>query len=347
MSRRLAAAKAPRAAVRHIADLGNRARSTFSIACSLTGAERLITADTVEMATPARFATSLIVDTSRAPCQLVVLHAPMRNVSCWQLPGKWQRCCQSARSGTAYTKRFVLAATTAFAPRRAQQGGLTNDHDFTPHSARFGRRSRGQRRHRPRLRAVGRHRDAAAPGLRRRRRARRHQQRHRPLQREVPQRHGRGVDRPDLDRLGRLRDQGASASSTRAARPTSTAPPSRPSRPSPRAASGCRSTIYVAANTGFSDFAPSLFEQGSATRGTSTTSRSSWNNIMINYNRDLFDAAGVAYPERRLDLGRVPRDRQGADGQGRLRHRHPVRLRGAEPELLRPALVLLQRHRRR
>ena len=50
--------------------------------------------------------------------------------------------------------------------------------------------------------------------------------------------------------------------------------------------------------------------------------------------------------QARLDLGRVPRGRQGADRQGQLRQRHPVRLRGAEPELLRPAVVLLQRHRR-
>jgi len=53
----------------------------------------------------------------------------------------------------------------------------------------------------------------------------------------------------------------------------------------------------VAANTGFSDFAPTLFQQGSY-EGTINYIPTSWNNIMINYNRDLFDAAGVAYPER-------------------------------------------------
>lgn len=54
---------------------------------------------------------------------------------------------------------------------------------------------------------------------------------------------------------------------------------------------------FVAANTGFSDFAPSLFEQGSY-KGEIHYIPIGWNNIMINYNRDLFDAAGVGYPER-------------------------------------------------
>lgn len=54
---------------------------------------------------------------------------------------------------------------------------------------------------------------------------------------------------------------------------------------------------FVAANTGFSDFAPSLFEQGSY-QGDINYIPIGWNNIMINYNRDLFDAAGLAYPER-------------------------------------------------
>ncbi|GLQ56407.1 ABC transporter substrate-binding protein [Devosia nitrariae] len=54
---------------------------------------------------------------------------------------------------------------------------------------------------------------------------------------------------------------------------------------------------YVAANSGFSDFAPSLFEQASY-NGNINYIPIGWNNIMINYNRDLFDAAGVAYPSR-------------------------------------------------
>ena len=54
---------------------------------------------------------------------------------------------------------------------------------------------------------------------------------------------------------------------------------------------------FVAANTGFSDFAPSLFEQGSY-KGEINYIPIGWNNIMINYNRDLFDKAGVAYPKR-------------------------------------------------
>lgn len=54
---------------------------------------------------------------------------------------------------------------------------------------------------------------------------------------------------------------------------------------------------FVAENTGFSDFAPSLFEQGSY-KGVLNYIPIGWNNIMINYNRDLFDKAGLAYPER-------------------------------------------------
>lgn len=54
---------------------------------------------------------------------------------------------------------------------------------------------------------------------------------------------------------------------------------------------------FVAANTGFSDFAPSLIEQGSY-KGNIFYIPIGWNNIMINYNRDLFDKAGVAYPQR-------------------------------------------------
>jgi multiple sugar transport system substrate-binding protein len=53
---------------------------------------------------------------------------------------------------------------------------------------------------------------------------------------------------------------------------------------------------FVAANTGFSDFAPSLFEQGSY-KGEIHYVPIGWNNIMINYNRDLFDKAGVPYPK--------------------------------------------------
>ena len=53
---------------------------------------------------------------------------------------------------------------------------------------------------------------------------------------------------------------------------------------------------FVKANTGFSDFAPSLFEQGSY-KGAINYIPIGWNNIMINYNRDLFDKAGVGYPK--------------------------------------------------
>lgn len=54
---------------------------------------------------------------------------------------------------------------------------------------------------------------------------------------------------------------------------------------------------FVAENSGFSDFAPSLFEQGSY-KGNINYIPIGWNNIMINFNRDLFDKAGLAYPER-------------------------------------------------
>jgi multiple sugar transport system substrate-binding protein len=53
---------------------------------------------------------------------------------------------------------------------------------------------------------------------------------------------------------------------------------------------------FVKANPGFSDFAPSLFEQASY-KGQINYIPIGWNNIMINYNRDLFDKAGVKYPK--------------------------------------------------
>lgn len=53
---------------------------------------------------------------------------------------------------------------------------------------------------------------------------------------------------------------------------------------------------FVKENQGFSDFAPSLFDQASY-KGNINYIPIGWNNIMINYNRDLFDKAGVAYPK--------------------------------------------------
>jgi multiple sugar transport system substrate-binding protein len=53
---------------------------------------------------------------------------------------------------------------------------------------------------------------------------------------------------------------------------------------------------YVKANPEFSDFAPSLLDQ-SKYKGKQIYIPIGWNNIMINYNRDLFDKAGVAYPK--------------------------------------------------
>ncbi|MDQ0468515.1 ABC transporter substrate-binding protein [Labrys wisconsinensis] len=54
---------------------------------------------------------------------------------------------------------------------------------------------------------------------------------------------------------------------------------------------------FVSANSGFSDFAPSLFAYGSY-KGEIHYIPIGWNNIMINYNRALFDKAGIAYPKR-------------------------------------------------
>ncbi|MER8385731.1 sugar ABC transporter substrate-binding protein [Mesorhizobium sp. M0166] len=54
---------------------------------------------------------------------------------------------------------------------------------------------------------------------------------------------------------------------------------------------------FVSANSGFSDFAPSLFAQASY-KGEIHYIPIGWNNIMINYNRDLFDKAGIAYPKQ-------------------------------------------------
>ena len=82
---------------------------------------------------------------------------------------------------------------------------------------------------------------------------------------------------------------------------------------------------FVAKNPNYSDFAPALFEDCKY-QGKTYFVPTSWNNIMINYNRDHFDKAGIAYPKSRLDLGRVPRDRQEADDQGLVGHRHAVGL---------------------
>lgn len=53
---------------------------------------------------------------------------------------------------------------------------------------------------------------------------------------------------------------------------------------------------FVASHPGFSDFAPSLFRQ-STYKGSIHYIPIGWNNIMINYNRDLFDKTGVSYPK--------------------------------------------------
>lgn len=53
---------------------------------------------------------------------------------------------------------------------------------------------------------------------------------------------------------------------------------------------------YVKANPGFSDFAPSLLQQGSY-KGKVYYIPIGWNNIMINCNLDLFDKAGLPHPK--------------------------------------------------
>jgi multiple sugar transport system substrate-binding protein len=54
---------------------------------------------------------------------------------------------------------------------------------------------------------------------------------------------------------------------------------------------------FVAKNPNYSDFAPALFEDCKY-KGKIYFVPTSWNNIMINYNRDLFDKAGVKYPAK-------------------------------------------------
>ena len=52
---------------------------------------------------------------------------------------------------------------------------------------------------------------------------------------------------------------------------------------------------FIKADTGVSDFAPSLLEQGSY-KGNADDILIGWNTIMFNCNRDLFGKAGIAYP---------------------------------------------------
>src|SRR3569833_2642479 len=87
------------------------AASTLAMVSSLTGAERLITADTVEIATPARLATSLMVDTA-PPCEPV--------------------------SDVHYTKRFVFAISPVRWPQEAHRAVR-----WSRNTGRGGRRGRG------------------------------------------------------------------------------------------------------------------------------------------------------------------------------------------------------------
>jgi len=53
---------------------------------------------------------------------------------------------------------------------------------------------------------------------------------------------------------------------------------------------------FVAANPNYSDFAPALFDDCKY-QGKTYFVPTSWNNIMIHYNRDLFDKAKLSYPK--------------------------------------------------
>jgi multiple sugar transport system substrate-binding protein len=53
---------------------------------------------------------------------------------------------------------------------------------------------------------------------------------------------------------------------------------------------------FIAANPNYSDFAPALFEDCKY-QGKTYFVPTSWNNIMIHYNRDLFDKAKLSYPK--------------------------------------------------
>ena len=148
-----------------------------------------------------------------------------------------------------------------------------------------------------RIRAIGRDRDASTAGIRRRRRARGDQQCDRALQQEISQCHGRSVDRSDLDGLGRLRDQGHRRSSTAGTAADVYGTAIETFQAFSSRGLWLNLNDFVAANSGFSDFAPSLFEQASY-NGEVQYIPIGWNNIMINYNRDLFDKAGLPIPSR-------------------------------------------------
>src|SRR4051812_47035119 len=87
------------------------AASTLAIVSSLTGAERLSTADTVEMATPARFATSLIVAKILRPPLLANVPTPCQIYETFRvckilLAGNHRRDGGSRHRDYVNTKRF-------------------------------------------------------------------------------------------------------------------------------------------------------------------------------------------------------------------------------------------------
>src|SRR5260221_11088618 len=89
------------------------ARSTRKITASLAGAERLITAETVEMATPARLATSFIVATLRLFFPPVPTYKP--NVSCLT---RKKFCCKYE------TLRVVSTGTNTTRSAARTEGGI-------------------------------------------------------------------------------------------------------------------------------------------------------------------------------------------------------------------------------
>ena len=70
----------------------------------------------------------------------------------------------------------------------------------------------------------------------------------------------------------------------------------------------------------------------------------SWNDVVMFYNKDLFDEFGPALSASRLDLGGVCCDRKDADQDGQERESDPIRLLCAGDKFCAERLVSQQRH---
>src|SRR5687768_12787399 len=135
--------------------MSRTASSTLAITASLTGAERLMAAEAVEIATPARLATSLIVaiEPSCQTSPLMLLCETFR--ICNDRSGKGSERPPRAK----HAPRTRNVSRGANAPPSAPREDI-NDQDFTALAHSLGRRTGRQRQLWPRLRAVGRDRDA-------------------------------------------------------------------------------------------------------------------------------------------------------------------------------------------